>query len=165
MKNEKRTCFETSSLKTTSPACTQNRANWRGDNTCHCISLTYVDSKFAKRAIPFADLPSLQTCSAVTTLPGISRAPTSVVRVGAQKNVRCRAQGNVVSSEKSAFFCPRSSCKKIWGRNIVFRIWPMTVQHSALEGSQTGVREQESRQPTSLVLKPRHPRRREYETT
>jgi hypothetical protein len=41
-------------------------------------------SKFAKRAISFANLRSLQTCPAVKTLPGIARAPTSLGRVRAR---------------------------------------------------------------------------------
>ena len=86
------------------PRWTQMVQTWRGDNTCHCSHDLYVESKFAKRAISVANLPSLQACSAVTTLRGISRAPTSVVRVRAQKNARSRAQGNVASSEKSPTF-------------------------------------------------------------
>src|SRR5947209_3617140 len=35
------------------PASTQIVQTWRADNTCHCISCTYVESKFAKRAIFF----------------------------------------------------------------------------------------------------------------
>jgi hypothetical protein len=48
---------------------------------------------FAKRAIPFANSPSLQICPAATTLLGIALPPTSVVRGRAQENVRSRAQG------------------------------------------------------------------------
>jgi hypothetical protein len=51
------------------------------------------NSMFAKRAIPFANSPFLQSAPDVTTLLGISGAPTSVVRGRAQKkNVRSRAQ-------------------------------------------------------------------------
>src|SRR5437667_9108938 len=45
-------------------------------------------SEFAKRATYFANSPSLQSCPSVTTVLGISRAPTSVVRVRAQKMSR-----------------------------------------------------------------------------
>jgi hypothetical protein len=55
-------------------------------------------SKFAKRAIGFANLLSLQTFPAVTTLLGISRAPTSVVRIRAQKKIRSRTQGEGVDN-------------------------------------------------------------------
>jgi len=43
-------------------------------------------SEFAKRAVPFANLPSLQTCPAVAPFltVTISRAPTSLVRSRAQ---------------------------------------------------------------------------------
>ena len=83
------------------PARTQIVQTWRDDNAYHVISLTYVESKFAKHAILFANSLSLQSGPAVTTLLGIARAPTSVVRGRAQKNVRSRAQGDVASSEKS----------------------------------------------------------------
>jgi hypothetical protein len=55
--------------------------------TAHVIAIHELTSKskFAKRAISFANLPSLQTCRAVTTLLGIARAPTSLGRVRAQK--------------------------------------------------------------------------------
>src|SRR5438128_1430468 len=67
------------------PACTQSVQTWRDDNACHATSLTYVESKFAKRAILFANSLSLQSGPSVTTLLGISRAPTSLVRGRAQK--------------------------------------------------------------------------------
>jgi hypothetical protein len=55
--------------------------------TTHVTSVNELTSKskFAKHAILSANLPSMQTCPAVTTLLGISRAPTSVVRIRAQK--------------------------------------------------------------------------------
>jgi hypothetical protein len=54
---------------------------------------------FAKRAIPFANLPSLQSCPVVKTPLGISRAPTSVVRGRAQKNVRSPKDTSFVDEE------------------------------------------------------------------
>jgi hypothetical protein len=44
-----------------------------------------LKSKFARSAIAFANLPSLQSCHAVTSLPEISRAPTSIVCGRAKK--------------------------------------------------------------------------------
>src|SRR5207237_262413 len=99
-----------------------NRANLARPTT----DVTAVDeltskSKFAKRAIFFANSTSLQSCPAVTTLLGISRAPTSVVRGRAQKNVRSRAQGNVVSSEKS---------RKIRGKNMGCIAFPSLMEET-----------------------------------
>ena len=83
-------------------------------------------SKFAKRAISFANLPSLQTCSALTTLPGISRAPTSLVRVRAQKKCplsragKCRVEREVsffplLAGSESTRFHARESCFGLFG--------------------------------------------------
>jgi hypothetical protein len=79
-------------------------------------------SKFARHAIVSANLPSVQSCPAVTTLLGISRAPTSVVRIRAQKNLRSRTQGNVASSEKSPFFARlRDCCSAKFSSEIPYR--------------------------------------------
>ena len=63
--------------------------------TIHVAVVYELTSKsfFAKRRIFSANLTAVQTCPSVTTLLGIARAPTSVVRGRAQKNVRSRAQG------------------------------------------------------------------------
>ena len=62
-------------------------------STIHIGVLHELTSKsmFASRAIFFANSRSLQNGRPVTTPLGLSRAPTSVVRVRAQKNVRSRA--------------------------------------------------------------------------
>src|SRR5258708_12516616 len=85
------------------PARTQIVQSWRDDNACHCIPVTYIEFKFAKRAVSFANSLPLQSGPAVTTLLGISRTPTSVVRGRTQKNVRSRAQGHVAPSDNSLF--------------------------------------------------------------
>jgi hypothetical protein len=73
------------SLKTTSPAHTQIVQTCEIDNTCHCRSLPYVESKFANRAIPFANMPSLQSGPAVTTLLGTWRTDIGCPRLRAKK--------------------------------------------------------------------------------
>src|ERR1700719_3544131 len=81
MKNEKET-----SRSRRHPRLYTNPANM-ARSTTHVAVVHEVTSKskFAKHAVFSANLPSLQSSPAVTTLLGISRAPTSLVRGRAQK--------------------------------------------------------------------------------
>jgi hypothetical protein len=85
------------SLKTPPPAA--HKSCKLGESKSHVIAYHEFPSNPSLQSVRFffATSPSLQSGPAVTTLLGIARAPTSVVRVRAQKNVRSRAQGNAAS--------------------------------------------------------------------
>ena len=57
---QEHTMSETSRSRRPPPASTQIVQTWRDDNTCRFISSTYVESKFAKRTIFFANSPSFK---------------------------------------------------------------------------------------------------------